>query len=92
MSDYKVAGKGFSRIDASDKVLGTAKFGADNTSSRTLIGMIIGSKHAFAKVLSVNVSKAIKIPGVRVVLTRDNSPNNKFGGAIKDRTWFAKDG
>ena len=92
MSDYKVAGKGFSRIDASDKVLGTARFGADKTSSRTLIGMIVGSKHAFAKVLSIDVSKAIQIPGVRAVLTRENSPKNRFGGSIKDRTWFAKDG
>ncbi|MED5580329.1 MAG: xanthine dehydrogenase family protein molybdopterin-binding subunit [Nitrospinota bacterium] len=92
MSDYKVAGKGFSRIDASDKVLGTARFAADNISTRTLIGMIVGSKHAYAKVISVDVSKAIKIPGVRVVLTREDCPDNRFGGSIKDRSWFAKDG
>ena len=38
MSDYKVAGKGFSRIDASDKVLGTARFGADNCSVEVTSG------------------------------------------------------
>ena len=34
---------------------------------------------------------AEKIPGVRAVLTRENSPDIRFGG-IKDQSWFASDG
>ena len=93
MSDLKVAGKDLSRIDAPDKAAGTARFAADvPPPARGLIGLVLRSPHPHAKVLSVDSRAAEKIPGVRVVLTRVNGPKHRFGGGIKDQTWFAADG
>jgi carbon-monoxide dehydrogenase large subunit len=81
-----------SRIDTPDKAAGTARFAADIPApAQGLVGLILRSPHAFAKVISVDARAAEKIPGVRVVLTRENSPDIRFGG-IKDQSWFASDG
>ncbi|MBI3127537.1 MAG: xanthine dehydrogenase family protein [Candidatus Tectomicrobia bacterium] len=92
MNDYKVAGKGLARIDTPDKAAGTACFGADVPAVRPLAGRVLGTPHAFARVLSVDASRARKIPGVRYVLTRDECPDIRFGGDIKDQSWLGKDG
>ncbi|OGL61881.1 MAG: hypothetical protein A3J27_08390 [Candidatus Tectomicrobia bacterium RIFCSPLOWO2_12_FULL_69_37] len=92
MTEYQVAGKGLARIDTPDKAAGTACFGADVPTARALAGRVLGSPHAFARVLSVDASRARKIPGVRYVLTRDECPAIRFGGDIKDQSWLAKDG
>ncbi|MEK6711373.1 MAG: xanthine dehydrogenase family protein molybdopterin-binding subunit [Nitrospinota bacterium] len=92
MTEYQVAGKGLARIDTPDKAAGMACFGADVPAARALVGRVLGSPHAFARVLSVDASQARKIPGVRYVLTRDECPAIRFGGDIKDQSWLAKDG
>ena len=92
MTEYQVAGKALARIDTPDKAAGTACFGADVPTARALVGRVLGSPHAFARVLSVDASQARKIPGVRCVLTRDECPDIRFGGDIKDQSWLAKDG
>ena len=92
MTDYKVAGMGLTRIDAPDKVAGSAKYAADVPSSRALIGLVLGSPHPYAKVKSVDVDKARQIAGVRAVVTRDEAPRIRFGANIKDQSWFAQDG
>ncbi len=92
MTDYRVAGEDLSRIDTPDKAAGTAQFAADVPApAQGLVGLILRSPHAFAKVISVDARGAEKIPGVRAVLTRENSPDIRFGG-IKDQSWFASDG
>ncbi|MBI2177750.1 MAG: xanthine dehydrogenase family protein [Candidatus Tectomicrobia bacterium] len=92
MADYRVAGKALTRIDTPDKAAGTACFGADVPVARALVGRVLGSPHAFARVLSVDASRARRIPGVRYVLTREECPGIRFGGDIKDQSWLAKDG
>ncbi|MEE9256282.1 MAG: xanthine dehydrogenase family protein molybdopterin-binding subunit, partial [bacterium] len=92
MSDYQVAGKELSRIDAPDKAAGSACFAADVLAARCLYGLVLRSPHAHAKVVSVDASRAEKVPGVRAVLTRENAPDIRFGGDIKDQSWFASDG
>ncbi|MEE9276205.1 MAG: hypothetical protein V3V62_12940, partial [bacterium] len=79
MSDYKVAGKGLARIDAKDKALGTARFAADLEPANALTGLVLRSPHPFARVLSVNAREARKIPGVRIVLTREEAPAHRWG-------------
>ncbi len=92
MTDYQVAGKELSRIDAPDKVAGSARFAADVPAARRLYGLVLRSPHAHAKVLSVDARRAEKIPGVRAVVTRENAPDIRFGGNVKDQSWFASDG
>ncbi len=93
MAEYKVAGKSLTRIDAPDKAVGNARFAADAPApERTLHGLVLRSPHAHARVLSVKADRARRMSGVRVVLTRDECPDIRFGGDIKDQSWLAKDG
>lgn len=93
MTEYKVAGKSLTRIDVPDKAVGNARFASDiPRPERTLWGFVLRSPHAHARVLSVNADRARKVQGVRVVLTRDECPDIRFGGDVKDQSWLAKDG
>jgi len=58
------------RPDGLDKVTGRAKFGADMTAPGMLIGKILRSPHAHARIRSIDVSKALALPGVKAVVTR----------------------
>jgi CO/xanthine dehydrogenase Mo-binding subunit len=60
------------RPDGLDKVTGRAKFGADMTAPAMLIGKILRSPHAHARIRSIDVSKALALPGVKAVVTRDD--------------------
>ena len=60
------------RPDGLDKVTGRAKFGADATAPGMLIGKILRSPHAHARIRSIDASKALALPGVKAVVTRDD--------------------
>ena len=71
---YKVIGTRPIRHDGVDKVTGRAKYGADVHPTGLIYGLILRSPHAHAKVLSVDVSKAAALPGVRAVVTGQDLP------------------
>ncbi len=60
------------RPDGVDKVTGRAKFGADLYVPGMLIGKMLRSPHAHARIISIDTSKAEALPGVKAVLTRDD--------------------
>src|SRR5436190_9967397 len=53
-----------------DKVTGRANFGADSTLPGMLWGKVKRSPHAHARIVSIDCNKALKLPGVRAVVTR----------------------
>ena len=91
MNKFKV-GKNIPRYDLPDKAVGTAKFAADVTTVQPLVGLILRSPHPHARIVSINTKEAIKIPGVRTVLTGNDCPAHHFGLEIKDMCWLARDG
>ncbi|MHB1059999.1 MAG: xanthine dehydrogenase family protein molybdopterin-binding subunit [Rhodanobacter sp.] len=60
------------RPDGLDKVTGRARFGADMSAPGQLVGRILRSPHAHARIRSIDVSKAEALPGVKAVVTRDD--------------------
>src|SRR5919108_3653805 len=82
------------RIDALDKVLGSAKFTADLQLPGLLHGKLRLSDHAHARVVAVDTREAERLPGVRAVLTAWNTPEYRFGSvfsAFQDQTLFARE-
>ena len=79
-----VIGTRVTRVDAYERVSGSAVFPHDVSLPDMLHGAILRCPHAHAKVLRVDTSKAEKMPGVRAVLT-GNSP-----GA--DMPWYERRG
>jgi xanthine dehydrogenase molybdenum-binding subunit len=71
---YKVIGTRPIRHDGVDKVTGRAKYGADVHPTGLIYGMILRSPYAHAKIVSIDTSKAAKLPGVRAVLTGNDLP------------------
>src|SRR2546422_1137075 len=60
------------RPDGVDKVTGRARFGADFNLPSQLIGRVLRSPHAHARIVSIDVSKAAALPGVMAIITRDD--------------------
>ncbi|MEX2648870.1 MAG: xanthine dehydrogenase family protein molybdopterin-binding subunit [Alphaproteobacteria bacterium] len=57
------------RPDGVDKVTGRARFGADAVAPGMLIGRILRSPHAHARIRKIDASKAVALRGVKAVVT-----------------------
>ncbi|MFN3744791.1 MAG: xanthine dehydrogenase family protein molybdopterin-binding subunit [Hyphomicrobiaceae bacterium] len=60
------------RPDGVDKVTGRAKYGADLKMAGQLVGKVLRSPHPHAVIKSIDVSKALALPGVKAIVTRDD--------------------
>ena len=60
------------RPDGVDKVTGRARFGADVHLPNMLVGKVLRSPHAHARLKSIDTSRARSLPGVKAVVTRDD--------------------
>ncbi|MGH9939718.1 MAG: xanthine dehydrogenase family protein molybdopterin-binding subunit, partial [Blastocatellia bacterium] len=60
-------GKRISRIDGPDKVSGRAKYTYDINRPGMLFGKVVRSPYAHAKIVSIDLSVAEKMPGVKAV-------------------------
>jgi CO/xanthine dehydrogenase Mo-binding subunit len=69
LKETKVIGKRMPRIDAYERVSGSAVYPSDTSLPDMLYGAILRSPHAHAKVLSVDTREAERMPGVRAVIT-----------------------
>ena len=75
----KWVGTRATRPDGVDKVTGRAKFGADTYLPNMLHGKVLRSPYAHARIKSIDVSKALALPGVKAAVTRDDFPDQPEG-------------
>ncbi len=73
--EYKVIGTRPVRHDGIDKVTGRAKYGADYSFPGMLHGKVLRSPHAHARIKSINIDKALKLPGVKAIVTGADLPD-----------------
>lgn len=66
---FKQVGTRPARPDGVDKVKGRAMYGADMTAPGMLTGRILRSPHAHAEIVSIDVSEALALTGVKAVVT-----------------------
>ena len=76
------------RIDALEKVTGSAVFTPDMELPNMLYGAILKSPHPHARIISIDTSRAEQLPGVRAVATGKDMPN-LFGEMLEDRPALA---
>lgn len=76
-----IVGQRVPKLDAMDKATGRAEYGHDIRLPGTLAGKILYSGVPHARIVSIDVSRAKKLPGVKVVLTGADTldPTHKFG-------------
>jgi CO/xanthine dehydrogenase Mo-binding subunit len=70
----KVVGTRPIRPDGLDKVTGRATFGADFRMPGMLLGSVVRSPHAHARIKSIDTSKAEAVPGVKAIVTAADFP------------------
>ncbi len=87
---FTVVGRSVVRNDAIEKVTGKAKYSADIVIPHMLHGKLLHSPYASARIVSIDVSKAKALSGVRTVITGKDVPFT-YGSVIKDRPIFAQD-
>lgn len=72
-------GKSVPRIDGKGIVTGQTKYVFDLKFSNMLIGKMIRSEHPHARILSIDTSRAEKLPGVKAIITAKDTYKIKFG-------------
>ncbi|KPK02648.1 MAG: aldehyde oxidase [Gemmatimonas sp. SG8_28] len=85
--ETRVVGKPLPRVDAYERVSGTAVYPADMTLPRMLYGAILGCPHPHADVRSVDISGATRLPGVRAVISAFDVPPalGPHAGTMRDQ-------
>lgn len=79
--ENKVIGSSVTRVDAVAKVTGKAKYADDFFERDMLVGKVLRSPYAHAKIKNIDTSKAKALPGVEAVITYKDLPNIKFATA-----------
>ena len=77
-SQFKWIGTRPIRPDGVDKVTGRAKYGADYAFPNMLVGRVLRSPHAHARIKSVDTSAAEAMAGVKSVVTAKDLPDHDF--------------
>ena len=78
-------GQSFARIDAHDKVTGKALYSGDLVRPDMVFMKTLFAGHPHARVLRIDTSKALALPGVIAVLTAADVPVNEYGLQWKDQ-------
>ena len=80
------------RADSVPKVTGEFAYSSDLEAAGMLWGSTVRSPHAHARILSIDVSGALSMPGVHAVLTHDDVPGQKtYGLDFADQPVLAVD-
>jgi CO/xanthine dehydrogenase Mo-binding subunit len=80
------------RPDGVLKVTGEFAYASDLWMDDMLWGVTLRSPHPYARIIAVDVTEAMKTPGVFAVLTADDVPgNNVYGLELSDQPVLAKD-
>jgi xanthine dehydrogenase molybdenum-binding subunit len=71
---FSTIGKSVQRVDAVEKATGMAKYGPDIRLDRMLHAKLLRSPYAHARVKSIDLSKAVRLPGVKAIATIQEVP------------------
>ena len=62
------------RVDTDEKLRGDARYVGDMSLPRMLHGKVLRSPMAHARIVSIDTSVALAMPGVKAILTADDLP------------------
>jgi CO/xanthine dehydrogenase Mo-binding subunit/CO/xanthine dehydrogenase FAD-binding subunit len=83
-NSFLVVGKDVPRTDAVPKVTGTAQYVADLHFPGMLYAAVLRSPHPHARIVSIDTSAAAAMPGVKAVVTGEDTAKRKWGAFRPD--------
>ena len=86
--EYSVIGKSIPKKDGWAKAAGEARYADDLVFPGMLFGKLLRSPHAHAKILRVDLAAALKLSGVRAVITGKDFPGIKYGNMPRTRDYL----
>ena len=82
---FSVVGQRVQRIEGFEKVTGDSKFIADIFLPGMLVGKVLRSPFPHARIRHIDISKAEKLPGVRAVVTAEDTIKRPWGAFFADQ-------
>lgn len=86
---HNVVGRSVPRTDSLEKVTGKAPYAYDMRLPGMVFGEILRSPLPHARIVKLDPSPAMAVPGVLAVYTQKDMPQNKFGAFVQDETALA---
>jgi xanthine dehydrogenase molybdenum-binding subunit len=77
MAEKKLVGQNYSTSDLRAKVTGRSRYAEDFRAQGMLYARLLLSPYAHARVVSIDTSAALAMPGVKAILTADDVPGPK---------------
>ena len=88
---FSVISRPIERVEGRDKVTGSAPYYADVVLPGMLWAKNVRSPVPHARIVSIDTARALRVPGVRAVLTANDIPFKRIGRRLKDTPLLAKD-
>ena len=79
-----IIGASVGKVEGAEKASGRAVYGADMHFPDTLWAKILRSPYPHARILRIDTSKALQVPGVKAIVTGKDEPNHYQGKSIRD--------
>lgn len=91
MTQYRVIGKPVPRIEVRGKVTGEALYALDARFEGMLWAKLLRSSVPHARIVRIDTSKALELPGVVAILTGADVPAELYGRRYRDQHILARD-
>ncbi|MCH8898018.1 MAG: molybdopterin-dependent oxidoreductase, partial [Chloroflexi bacterium] len=91
MTTYSVVGRPITRQEGPDKVSGKYLYSADIALPGMIWGKVLRSPFPHARIVKIDASEAMKLPGVRAVITGQDTAGMRVGRMVRDVPLLAED-
>jgi carbon-monoxide dehydrogenase large subunit len=91
MTTFATIGRPVTRQEGPDKVSGTFLYSADVNLPGMLWGKVLRSPYPHARIVSIDVSAAEAMPGVRAIITGKDTAGMRVGRMVRDVPLLAED-
>ena len=91
MTTFATIGRPVTRQEGPDKVSGTFLYSADVNLPGMLWGKVLRSPYPHARIVSIDVSEAEAMPGVRAIITGKDTAGMRVGRMVRDVPLLAED-
>lgn len=87
---FAEVGKRRPRVDGKEQVTGRIKYTEDMYLPGFLYAKVLFSSEDHAKIVTLNIDDAVRLPGVKAVITAQDVPFNRFGIDVEDQPLLAE--